>query len=49
MSEESQEWLEFNREWVDEQMAADRAKDEAAFSRFMQKLLGPLDRNGDLK
>jgi hypothetical protein len=37
------EWVEFSRAWVDEQLAEIAARDEVAFSRFMQKLLGPLD------
>ena len=47
MSEASEQWLEISLAWVDEQMAADRAKDEAAFSLFMSKLLGPLDLTKD--
>ncbi|MDR6389175.1 hypothetical protein [Paraburkholderia phenoliruptrix] len=37
------DWVEFTRAWVDEQMRQQRERDEAAFSRFMQRLLGPLD------
>ncbi|WP_268966658.1 hypothetical protein [Paraburkholderia antibiotica] len=39
MSEETEQWLEFSLAWVDEQMAADRAKDEAAWLRFRRELL----------
>jgi len=35
------EWVEFTRAWVDEQMAEIAAKDEDAFAKFMEKLLRP--------
>lgn len=50
MSEASEQWLEFTRAWVDEQIEALEAKDEAAFSRFMAALLGPFGEwTGDFK
>jgi hypothetical protein len=36
------EWLEFSRAWVDEQLAAQKAKDEQAWQRFRAALL-PFD------
>lgn len=35
-------WVEITRAWLDEQMAAQRARDEEAFARFLSALL-PLD------
>ena len=32
------DWVEFTRAWVDEQLAEIDAKDEAAFAKFMEKL-----------
>lgn len=43
MSEASQQWLEFSRAWVDEQMEAQRVVDEAAWQVFRVKLFGTLD------
>jgi hypothetical protein len=37
------EWVEFTRAWVDEQMAEIEAKDAAAWLRFKDAVLGPLD------
>ncbi|MDP9652051.1 hypothetical protein [Paraburkholderia caledonica] len=37
------DWIELTREWLDEQMAEQRARDEAAWLRFRAALLGPLD------
>jgi hypothetical protein len=37
------DWIEFTRASIDEQLAEIAAKDEAAFARFMQQLLGSLD------
>ncbi|MBB5414057.1 hypothetical protein [Paraburkholderia atlantica] len=39
MSEASERWLARELAWVDEQLAAIEAKDEAAFERFMAGLL----------
>lgn len=36
-------WVEITRAWLDEQMAEQRARDEAAYARFRATLLGPLD------
>lgn len=33
------EWVEFTRAWVDEQLAEIEAKDEAAYARFRERLL----------
>jgi hypothetical protein len=43
MKTELDEWVEFTLALVDEQLAELKAKDEAAFSRFRAKLLGPVD------
>jgi hypothetical protein len=37
------EWVEFTRAWVDEQLAEIEAKDEAAWQVFRAKLFGPMD------
>jgi hypothetical protein len=37
------EWVEFTRAWVDEQMAEIEAKDEASWLRFKEVVFGPLD------
>jgi hypothetical protein len=37
------EWVEFTRAWVDEQMAEIEARDAAAWQVFRAKLFGPLD------
>jgi hypothetical protein len=42
MSEATEQWLEFSRAWVDEQLAAQKAKDEVAYARFRAALL-PFD------
>jgi hypothetical protein len=36
------EWIEFTRGWLDEQMAAQRARDEVAWQIFRARLL-PFD------
>ncbi|CAB3729963.1 hypothetical protein LMG22037_05492 [Paraburkholderia phenoliruptrix] len=33
------EWVEFTRAWVDEQMRQQRDRDEAAFAKFLERLL----------
>jgi hypothetical protein len=43
MSEASEQWLEISRAWVDEQIEAQRVVDEAAWLRFREVVLGPLD------
>jgi hypothetical protein len=40
---ELDEWVEMTLASIDEQLAELAAKDEAAFSRFRAKLLGPVD------
>jgi hypothetical protein len=42
MKTELDEWVEFTLASIQEQLAQ-LARDDAAFSRFMQKVLGPLD------
>lgn len=37
------EWIEFSRAWLDEQMAEQRARDEAAWLRFKAALFGPME------
>lgn len=39
MSEASERWLAESFAWLDEQMAAQRERDEAAFARFVARLL----------
>jgi len=36
-------WVEITRAWLDEQMAAQRARDEEAWLRFKAAVFGPLD------
>lgn len=43
MKTELDAWVEITRAWLDEQMAEQRARDEAAFALFREKLLGPFD------
>ena len=37
------DWVEFTRAWVDEQMRQQRERDEAAWKVFRAKLFGPFD------
>jgi hypothetical protein len=37
------DWINITREWLEEQMPAKQAAAEAAYLRFMQKLLAPFD------
>ncbi|MFM0487971.1 hypothetical protein [Paraburkholderia graminis] len=43
MKTELDAWVEITRAWLDEQMAAQRARDEAAWLRFLTAVFGPLD------
>jgi hypothetical protein len=43
MSEATERWLARELAWLDEQMAAQRARDEAAWLRFKAAVFGPLD------
>jgi hypothetical protein len=43
MKTELDAWVEITRAWLDEQMAAQRARDEAAWQVFRARLFGPLD------
>lgn len=38
------EWVEFTRAWVDEQLEAQRVLDEAAWQAFRARLFGPFDK-----
>jgi len=37
------DWIEFTRASIDEQLAEQRARDEAAWLRFRAAAFGPLD------
>jgi hypothetical protein len=37
------DWIDITREWLEEQMPAKQAAAEAAYLRFMQRLLTLLD------
>lgn len=39
MKTELDAWVEMSRAWLDEQMAAQRERDEAAFGRFMANFI----------
>jgi hypothetical protein len=39
MKTELDDWVEFSRAWVDEQLAEIAARDEAAYARFRERLL----------
>lgn len=42
------DWIEFTRASIDEQLAELAAKDEAAWLRFKQAAFGPLNHHGDM-
>lgn len=47
MKTELDDWVEFTRAWVDEQLAEIAAKDEAAWLRFKEAVFGTLDQTNN--